>query len=60
MINFLSQNIISLIDLKMEHDSVCSNFEVKEFDMLKVIHQAFNIVRVEANEKKINLMAKIG
>ena len=59
MINFLSQNIINLIDLKMKHDSVC-NFEVKEFDMLKVIHQAFNIVRVEANEKKINLMAKIG
>ena len=41
-------------------DDNIPNFKMKEFDLLKVIHQAFNVIRIEANENKINLEAKIG
>lgn len=59
MMNILSQNICNLIEVEKEDKNVY-NFEKQEFDLLKVIHQAFDILRIEANEKQINLEAKIG
>lgn len=56
MVKFLYHNIFNLGE--MESNSSIS--KMKEFDLLKVIHKAFNVIRIEANENKINLEAKIG
>lgn len=56
MVKFLQHNIFNLGE--MENNSSIS--KMKEFDLLKVIHKAFNVIRIKANENKINLEAKIG